>query len=327
LGWIGTSAEHTHAHQARRRRSLAAAAVQQLPAVPAPPSPPPPAVEPVPGTPAAQAAAEAAERAAKQRPHVLLDPDLASRPPEPKVGMPKGMDPGEIADRIVAQLLKGTGPILLCVPGTLGASFESSMLATARAFVSAADRSVSVASVPYPNGIPDVVTRFFHIGTQMDRNVLALVLKKLRTAAPNRPVLLAGESQGAWLIAETLREDPSLAAYVTRIALFAKPGFVKLPDGIGSARTGAGLLAAPAAPTGILEYRHIDDIVPSLFNRLGIEVIKGELAALAEWRRTGEYEYPPHHYDPHGMEAARWLLLGERPTAPTVHHSRVHRGG
>jgi hypothetical protein len=282
-------------------------------------------VEPVPGTPAAQQAAEDAARAAKQRPHVLLDPDLASRPPDPKVGMPD-MAPDEIAGRIVAKLLDGAGPILLCVPGTLGASFESSMRATARAAVDARTGPMSIASIPYPNGVFDVVTRFFHIGTQADRNVLALVLKRLKVAAPNRPVLLAGESQGSWLIAETLREDPELAAHVTRIVMFAKPGFVKMPAGIGAAQAGAALLGAPTA-TGILEYRHTDDIVPSLFSHLGPEVIKGELEALADWRRTGEYEYPPHHYDPHGMEAARWLLFGERPTSPTVHHSKVHRQG
>lgn len=238
--------------------------------------------------------------------------------------MPPGMAPSEIADRIVAALLTGTGPILLCVPGTLGSSFESSMLATGRAFVRAAGGPVSVASIPYPNGALNAALRIF--GSEPpDRNVLALVLRKLRVAAPDRPILLAGESQGAWLIAETLREDPELAAAVTRIVLYAKPGFVRVPESIGSARVGAQALAAPRAPVGILEFRHVDDIVPSLFHRIGIDVLQGYVEAIGGWLSTGDYGYPPHHYDAHGMEGARWLLFGERPPGPPVHHSRVHR--
>jgi hypothetical protein len=323
----GVAATQVIAHHARRRRTLATA-TQQLPATPAPPAstgipPGVPAVQPVPGTEAARQAAEQAAKHAHDRPHVLLDPDVATRPKGPKVGMVPGMSADEMAGRIVAKLLEGTGPILLCVPGTLGSAYETSMLAIARAFVQQAPGSVSVASIPYPNGAIDCVTRFFHIGTQPDRNVLALVLKRLRVAAPGRPVLLTGESQGAWLIADTLREDPELAAGVSRIAIFAKPGFVKMPASIGSAHVGAAMLHAPET-VGVLEYRHTDDIVPSLFGRLGAEVLQGELEALAGWRKTGSYEYPPHHYDPHGADAARWLLEGIRPTAPTVHSSKVH---
>lgn len=286
-----------------------------------------PAVQPVPGTAAAEQAKEAAARAARQRPHVLLDPDLASRPSAPSAGMPTGMSPGEIADRIVAKLLEGTGPILLCVPGTLGAAYQSSMLATARSFVRSASGPVSVASIPYPNGVVNVVTRFLGIGGEAADNVLALVLQRLRHAAPGRPILLTGESQGAWLIAETLRADPELAAAVTRVALFAKPGFVALPAGVGAARAGAAMLPAAAdAATGILEFRHTDDIVPSLFHRLGSTVAMGYVDAIGAWRRTGTFDYPPHHYDLHGDEATRWLLLG-KPTRDPVHHSATHRTG
>lgn len=326
MGTIGTAPVHatTHVHRPRAHAAPPLPQVhdQLLPALARTAAP---AVSPVEGTEAERQAREAAERAAKARPHVLLDQDLASRATEPKAGMPDGMSPAEIADRIVAKLLQGSGPILLCVPGTLGASYQSSMLAAARAFVQAAQGPVSVASIPYPNGVVDVVTRFFGIGTDMDENVLALVLRRLRAAAPHRPILLTGESQGAWLIAETLRRDPALAAAVTRVAMFAKPGFVDLPDGIGSARAGAALLrAAPDAPTGILEFRHVDDIVPSLFAQLHPRVLGGFVQGLRDKLAGGEFGYRPHHYDWHGMEAARWLLLGERPGADPEHASGTH---
>ncbi|MCW2924422.1 MAG: hypothetical protein JWM98_1826 [Thermoleophilia bacterium] len=305
---------HASASQLRRRRSA-------HPALAAAPLAPPPAVQPVPGTAAAEAAKDAAHAAAGRRPHILLDPDLASRPAEAKVRMPADMSPVEIADRIVAVLLQGSGPILLCCPGTLGGTYETSMLSAARAFVAAADGPVSVASIPYPNGITDVVTRFFHIGTGAATNTLALVLDRLRRLAPGRPILLTGESQGAWLIADTLRADPVLAAAVTRIALFAKPGFVAMPSSIGAAHMGVELLAPTAREAGVVEWRHTDDIVPSLFARLGTDVALGYVTAIKGWRQTGEFEYVPHHYDAHGAEAAQWLLHAVRPTLPTVHHS------
>lgn len=311
------------AHHARRRRTLAAQAA--TPPVPAPPAAPVPIVQPVPGTAAAERAADQAARTQGARPHVLLDPDLAGRPKEGKAGMPEGMLPVEIADRIVATLLQGTGPILLCVPGTLGAAYETSMLSLARSVVKAAGQSVSVASIPYPNGIRDVVTRFFHIGTGPETNVLAMVLRKLHAAAPHRPIMLSGESQGAWLIADTLRADPELAAAVTRIAVFAKPGFVQMPESIGSARNGAAMLAATAPGVdGILEFRHTDDIVPSLFKRLGPHVLAGYVQGFKDLLGGGHFGYTPHHYDAHGMEAARWLLFGESPAANPVHESNTH---
>lgn len=238
------------------------------------------------------------------------------------VGMPAGMSPSEVADRIVAKLLEGSGPILLCVPGTLGQTYQSSMLAVARSFIRQAGTPVSVASIPYRNGILDVVTRFVGAGEGSDQNVLALVLRKLHAAAPHRPILLTGESQGAWLIADTLRDDPQLAAAVTRIALFAKPGFVDLPASIGHARNGAAMLPGTASGVhGILEYRHTDDIVPSLFSRLHPGVLTPYLESL----RTGRgLEYRPHHYDFHGEEAARWLLRAQQPDAPEVHRSTTH---
>lgn len=276
----------------------------------------------MPGTAAAQRAQDLEAARAAHPPHVLLDTDRAAIEARPRVGLPKGMSAEEIADRIVATLLQGTGPILLCVPGTLGKEYQSSMLAIARSFIAEAGRSVSVASIPYPNGIPDVVGRFVTGPPQARDNVLALVLGKLRAAAPGRPILLTGESQGAWLIADTLRADPALAAAVTRIALFAKPGFVEMPAAIGAARAGASMLPGTASGVpGILEYRHTDDIVPSLFRHLHPRVLMPYVESLTQGRGL---EYPPHHYDWHGSEAARFLLFGETPAEPEVHRSTAH---
>lgn len=279
---------------------------------------------PVPGTAAAETAAAAEQlRRRAARSHVLLDPALTEHPKRPKDRVPAGMTVAEAADRIVATLLRGSGPILLCVPGTYGGAFQSSMLATARAVVRHAGGPVSVSSIPYPNGVGDILTRFLGIGGRgEERNLLALVLRRLRAAAPGRPILLAGESQGAWLIADTLRADPTLAAAVTRIVVFAKPGFVDMPASIGTARMGAALLPGTASGVpGVLEFRHTDDIVPSLFARLHLGVLTPYLDSLLAGRG---FAYRPHHYDWHGDEAAAWLLRGTPPAAAEVHESSVH---
>ena len=254
---------------------------------------------------------------------MVLDPDLAGRPERPKRrGLPSGMSASEAADRIVAVLLQGTGPILLTVPGTLGGLYQTSMLATARAVARMATGSVSIAAIPYPNGVFDIVTRYFRIGVAPEDNVLAHVLRKLRAAAPHRPVLLAGESQGAWLIADTLREDPALAAAVTRVVLFAKPGFVEMPDSIGTARMGAGMLPGTSRDIdGVVSFAHTDDIVPSLFRHLGPHVLRGYVDSLMAGKG---FAYTPHHYDWHDDEAARWLLDGVPPDRSTLHDSRSH---
>lgn len=292
-----------------------------------------PAIQPVAGTESAARAAEAALRATKQaagsRPHIVLDPDLAGRPKAARQrGVPAGMTPVEAADRIVASILQGSGPILLIVPGTLAGAYDNSMLATARAFATRIDGPSSIASIPYPNGVFDVVTRALEIGIGPDQNVLAQVIRKLRAAAPHRPILLAGESQGAWLIADTLRQDPSLAAAVTRVVMMAKPGFVRMPESIGTARLGAALLPGTASGVrGILEFRHTDDIVPSLFGRLGPHVFAGYVKSLTSGKG---FAYEPHHYDWHDQEAARWLLEGTPPVSSEVHASGthpVHRAG
>jgi hypothetical protein len=232
------------------------------------------------------------------------------------------MTPVEAADRIVASILQGSGPILLIVPGTLGGAYDNSMLATARAFARRAVGPSSIASIPYPNGVLECVTRALRIGIGADQNVLAHVIKKLREAAPDRPILLAGESQGAWLIADTLRQDPSLAAAVTRVVMMAKPGFVGMPDSIGAARLGAAMLPGTASGVrGILEFRHTDDIVPSLFSRLGPHVFAGYVKSLTSGKG---FAYDPHHYDWHDEEAARWLLDGTPPDSPEVHASGTH---
>lgn len=257
------------------------------------------------------------------RPHILLDPDLATRPLDQDRGIPD-MPVAELADRICAELLKGTGPIVLCLPGTMGGGYQTAMLATARSMLKlAGDHSLSFASLPYPNGIADIAKRFLGIGVDRDHDVLRQVLERLRKYAGSRPIYLTGESLGAWYITDTLRNHPELAAVVTRVAVFARPDFVAdvPPPSIGGARRGAALLRATGSPTavgatGIVEFRHTDDVVAGLFGKLGLDVVRSELSALGRWFSSGHYTYPPHHYEAHGAEAARWLYLGQRPATP-----------
>lgn len=254
------------------------------------------------------------------RPNILLDPDLATRPLDQDRGIPD-MPVYEIADRICAELLKGTGPIVLCVPGTAGGGYQTSMLATARAMIKlAGGHSISVASLPYPNQPVDVARRLLGIGTDHDHDVLRQVLERLKKYAGGRPILVTGESLGAWYIADVLRQHPDLAAIVTRAALFAKPGFVHdpAPETVGSAHRGAALLRATGSPwaegeRGLVEFEHTDDIVANLFGGIGRAVVASEVSALKRWLSSGHYTYPPHHYESHGEAAARWLYLGERP--------------
>jgi PAS domain S-box-containing protein len=51
------------------------------------------------------------------------------------------------------------------------------------------------------------LTRVLKIGVSPDKNVLSLVLHRLAAVAKDRPILLAGESQGAWLIADTQHQS------------------------------------------------------------------------------------------------------------------------
>lgn len=277
-----------HATTHARRRVVAAAQV-------APPPPPP------------------------RRPHVLLDP--AGGTDGPKATYPSGLSPVEIADRILMSLLSGTGPVLLCVPGTLGRSYETSMLSTARALVAQVGGAVSVASIPYHNSVPDVIKRFFKVGTSVDRSVFALVIRGLKRFAPERPILVTGESQGSWLIAQNFAADPELARAVTRVAIFSKPGFAATIPNVGQAAAGASMLPGPP---GVQEWRHTDDIVPSLFSRLNCSVAQGYMEGISELVRNHDFEYYPHHYDLHGVEAATYLLTGVRPSNP-VHDSHADR--
>lgn len=225
----------------------------------------------------------------------------------------------EIADRIIAQLLAPgqSGPILLCMPGTASGPFQSTILAVVKAMRAQLSGPMSIASIPYPNGVLDVITRFLGIGSGVDQSILALVIRRLHKYAPNRPILIVSESQGSWVVAHDLRTDPTLAAAVTRVASFSRPDFAHLPDAVGQAHAGRNLL--PGSP-GIQDWVHTDDIVPALFNRLGPQVLQGYAIGLAHRMHGGEFGYAPHHYEAHGAEAARWLLTGVRPANP-VHPS------
>lgn len=251
-------------------------------------------------------------------PHTWFDADGAARGADAtKLAVVRGsLSPIEIADRIVAQLLAPgeSGPILLCMPGTCSGPFQSTVLEVVRAMRAQYDGALSVASIPYPNMVPDVVTRFLGIGTSVDQSILALVIRRLHAAAPQRPILIVSESQGSWVVAHDLRSDPSLAAAVTRVASFSRPGFATLPPAIGQARSAQHLLPGES---GIQDWRHTDDIVPALFGGLGIEVLKGYFVGIEHALQGGEFGYQPHHYEAHAAEAARWLLQGIRPADPT----------
>lgn len=267
-------------------------------------------------TPSAGGAAQLAAPA-----HVLLG---EHSPPDP-TGTPPGAGMGarEQADRILASLLRSEGPILLCMPGTLGGSYQHAMFSTAQAAIRQHGGAIAVASIPYPNSIVDAVTRFFGANSQADQSPLALVIRGLKRNAPHRPILLVGESQGSWVIAQNLR-DPELAGAITRVVLFSKPGFVRAPTAVGQAAEGAGLL--PGTP-GVIQIRHDDDIVPALIG--GIvrpKVVGGFVGPLRNLVRTGEYHYPPHDYSADGEAAARYLLTGQAPTA-LVHSSSDDRNG
>jgi hypothetical protein len=251
--------------------------------------------------------------------HVHVLTDNLHEPGDENITMrsgPADMSPQDEAAAILKVVLASTGPVLLCMPGTDGPAWESSMYETARAAVRMYHGQMVAVSIPYHNAVKDVIRRFFHIGTSSKDSVLALVISGIHAAQPNRPILLAGESQGSWVIGHDL-QDPQLAADVTRVAVFAKPGFQQAPAAVGAAAAGAHLL--PGRP-GYIEFRHTDDIVPSLFAHLGLDVLGGYVMAIRRWFQTGNFEYTPHHYDMHGPEAANYLLNGVMP-ASLVHSS------
>lgn len=266
-------------------------------------------VQPVVGTIAAVEAEQTQELAAHHAPHILEQ--VGTEPPKgsPR-GIPHGMSPTEAADRIVAQLLQGTGPIVLLVSGTLGVEYQTSMLAIGRSVLKLSNTSnaPTVASIPYDNGIGDIVSRTMGKGENPSANVLSLVLHKLKKLAANRPVYIAGESQGSWMVSDTLRKEPELAAFVSRVAIFSKPGFVPLPMSVGSAAEGA-----VDGARGLVEWRQTDDIVPALFKGINASVVGSIKSALAGLVKTGKYEYPQHHYERFADDAARWLLYGVKP--------------
>lgn len=251
-----------------------------------------------------------------KQPHILLDPHATAAGREEQRGLPKGMSAGEAADRIVADLLKGTGPILLVVPGTSGTSYQTSMFETARQAIELSRSSgISIASIPYANSARDIAVRLLTGYPKPEANVLALVLERLKRFAPNRPVYLAGESQGAWQISDTLSRSPELGQAVQRVALFALPGMVIPPSvAVGDAKRGA---------SGIRHWQHTNDIVPTLFTgRMG-PALAAFAKAFLDFAKTRDFEFTPHHYDADAAAAARWLVAGVAPSN-VVHDSRDH---
>jgi hypothetical protein len=234
-----------------------------------------------------------------------------------------GRSAREQADRILATILNSSGPVVLCMPGTRGPAWQSSMYETARE-IARRRRGIGpavIVSVPYRNSAMDAIKRALRMDADPDGSVLELVLRGIRRHAGQRQVYLVGESQGAWVIARDL-QDPQLARVVTRAVLFSKPGIQPSPTAVGAAaRPGA---RSARSGNGILEFRHRDDIVPALITGLNLDVLRGYLLAARRLIGTGTFEYTPHHYDHHAREAADVLLTGKRPADP-IHHSSADR--
>ncbi len=254
------------------------------------------------------------------RTHTLID-DRIEPGATSSAGIVSGRTPREQADRILATILNATGPIVLCMPGTLGPAWQSSIYETARliAHERAGAGPITIVSIPYKNRVADAVKRAIRIGTDPSESTLALVLQGIEQYGNGRPVYLLGESQGSWVIAHDL-QDPKLARVVTRVVMYAKPGIQRSPAAVGAQATGKGARSS----NQILEIRHTDDIVPSLFSKIGMDVIHGYALAFRRLFATHDFEYTPHHYDAHAADGAAFLLHGIRP-ANTVHPSSDDR--
>ncbi len=251
--------------------------------------------------------------------HILLQHGAIPDGMLPSTAAMQALSPEQQAEKIVRSLMAGSGPILLCMPGTLGPSYQHAIAATARSLIRMHGGPVSIASMPYPNTVLDNAKRFFARGRPDDNSVLSRVVRTLHKRAPHRPILIVGESQGAWAIAADLL-NPEVARGVTRAVMFAKPGFQRLPEAV--AQAGGGAQGLPG-PSGLLLINHTDDIVPALFSGLSLDVAGGFMHALKGLFEHGSYGYRPHHYAEHGAEAARFLLTGRRPTVTTMPSSHA----
>jgi hypothetical protein len=102
--------------------------------------------------------------------------------------------------------------IVIWVPGTSEYFIKPSFLKAAKRHLP----GLGVTMIPYEgtwrlsSSVPD--------GTA----VLAGVIRELRRRGDKRPIVLAGESQGAWIISNVLA-DPTLAREVARAALWGHP--------------------------------------------------------------------------------------------------------
>ena len=120
-----------------------------------------------------------------------------------------------VQDRIrlvLADIDLSAPAIVIWVPGSSEYWIKQRFLDELHADLPRAD----VTMIPY-----EATWRFSH-SVPDGAAVLSGVLAELRRRAPGRPVLLAGESQGAWVIS-TVLQDPAAAAQVTRTSIWGHP--------------------------------------------------------------------------------------------------------
>ncbi len=120
-----------------------------------------------------------------------------------------------VAERIrliLADIDWSAPAIVIWIPGTSEYWIKQRFLDELGAKV----RGAHVTMVPYES------TWRFSTSVPDGESVLRGVLEEIRRRAPGRPVLLAGESQGAWIISRVLT-DPELAKVVTRAAIWGHP--------------------------------------------------------------------------------------------------------
>lgn len=120
-----------------------------------------------------------------------------------------------VAERVrqVVEDLDLTAPVVtIWVPGTSEYWIKQRFL----------DELHAVAPGAHVSMIPYEATWRFSTSVPDGVAVLRGVLEEVRRRAPGKPVFLAGESQGAWIISKVLT-DPAAARQVTRTALWGHP--------------------------------------------------------------------------------------------------------
>jgi hypothetical protein len=236
----------------------------------------------------------------------------------------------ENADKTLKKIDWDKPIIAIDVPGTLWGMTKEMHESFERQV--GADRG-SLVKLEYPaaaHGMLDSVA--------LGEETLRLVLEEIQRRDPEGTkyhVALQGESQGAWVINDTLAEHP-FAKTVDRVGLYGLPGdaihdgalahdprvrITNHPlDPISWKHLGPASLAA-TAPGFILGGDKRD--IPAAIAMIALNPIHAALFGAGELsnRITGDYSTHPHVYTEHyAGEGMRWLLTGapQRPDAPSA---------